>query len=1202
MAGWQDDAIVAGPGAKQPWESDPITQVKQPRKAEGVLDALQAGYQGSATGLAVRRQLPDVVLDPSHAKWYEKLAAGASQMGAELPEMVVGGVGGAAAGTAVAGPVGGIVGGGAGAFAVPTAIRESLMQAYSKGDVKGAGDFLNRAAIVLKATAKDALVGGATMGAGGLASRTVGKAIAPAIGETVGTGTARAAITGAQTTAELGTMVVTPALLDGKLPEPEDFANAAILLAGVHGAGRVASRIRSIYAKTGVPPEQVVADAKADPSIVTDLTRETATMKNGQTFSIEMSKEGPAREADRQEVFNINTPPKEGDFTLFAKNEKGEIIGHLDLQVEKGSMEAVPRDVQVHDSYKRQGVASALYEQAARMGYDVKESDLQTAAGKALRESLSKRQGQDRFARPLEDDPFSLDFTKVPSAYKMEAQAETGRSIVPGVKAADVAHSPFAEVPQAPGEPSRPTHINYDRVNTTDDVKAAMARLSEVYEADIQTQRRGTVSWEETSHEAGRILADTLGGVDTKLIMPREPGTPAGAAEILARKQLTIGAAEDMASKARDFLQKGTNASAEDAAAFLASIERAALIQSEFLGARAEAGRALNILKETRQTAERAQQIQDVLKSYGKSPVELAKMLKEIDNPAGAMKFAEKMTKAGTWEKIVEAWKAGLVSGIVTQQANIIGNTTMMAVRPVVDFAASAAGLLRSSPDRVTLAEPFARIMGDIHGTLDGLKVAGAVLRHGDIGLKSEQFRKAIPGKTGEVVRLPFRILSAQDALFRTMNERGEAWAQAARKASSEGLTIGTREWNERAAHWAQNPDTKMQAAISAAGDRMTFNTPLGEKGQAAQQFIRAWHLEWVAPFVRTPGNILKELVRMTPTAPLVKEWRQSIEKGGAEADKAVAEVIVGSSIASAVMSLAFAGKISGAGDPDPEKKRVKIAAGWQPYSVKIGDKWYSYQRLQPIGTLFGLAADTAEVWNHTNDTESDKVPKMLSIAFANSVTNQTFLQGLTNMVGVMSEPDRKGPRFFQSLAGSVVPGALSQSAQVQDPFQREINTMLDAIKNRVPGLRQSLLPARDPFGEPIANKERAWFASPITATKETEDKVRAEAARLNLAVDKAPKSVQLPAGRDRKLGEVKLTPEQRDVFADVAGHTAYLAMEPLVNSATWDSMPDMVKKRAFDVAFERARKMGRAEALPLDQRQKEAERIAEEIARRLGQ
>jgi hypothetical protein len=173
-------------------------------------------------------------------------------------------------------------------------------------------------------------------------------------------------------------------------------------------------------------------------------------------------------------------------------------------------------------------------------------------------------------------------------------------------------------------------------------VKAAMSRMSEVYESQIQQQRRGTVSWEETSHEAGKMLADSLGGIDTKLIMPREPGTPAGAAEILARKQLTIGAAEDMATKARDFLQKGTEASPEDTAAFLASIDRAAMIQSEFLGARAEAGRALNILKETAVAADRAKQIQDVLQRFNKSPVELAKMLQEIDNPAGALKFARK--------------------------------------------------------------------------------------------------------------------------------------------------------------------------------------------------------------------------------------------------------------------------------------------------------------------------------------------------------------------------------------------------------------------------------------------------------------------------------------------------------------------------------------------------------------------------------
>jgi hypothetical protein len=136
--------------------------------------------------------------------------------------------------------------------------------------------------------------------------------------------------------------------------------------------------------------------------------------------------------------------------------------------------------------------------------------------------------------------------------------------------------------------------------------------------SDIQTQRRGTVSWEETSAEAERIISDTLGGVDTTLIRPRDPGTPAGAAELLARKQMVIGAAEDLATRAKDYARDARRgAHARGHRAFLASIERTAMIQSEFLGARAEAGRALNILKNTARDADRAKAIQRVIDMYG---------------------------------------------------------------------------------------------------------------------------------------------------------------------------------------------------------------------------------------------------------------------------------------------------------------------------------------------------------------------------------------------------------------------------------------------------------------------------------------------------------------------------------------------------------------------------------------------------------
>jgi len=83
---------------------------------------------------------------------------------------------------------------------------------------------------------------------------------------------------------------------------------------------------------------------------------------------------------------------------------------------------------------------------------------------------------------------------------------------------------------------------------------------------------------------------------------------------------------------------------------------------------------------------------------------------------------------------------------------------------------------------------------------------------------------------------------------------------------------------------------------------------------------------------------------------------------------------------------------------------------------------------------------------------------------------------------------------------------------------------------------------------------------SPITASQESGDKVRTEAARLGVGVSDAMRQIQLPAGCDRKLDEVELTPEQRDVFRDVSGHLAHEVLAPIVNGPAWDALPDPVK------------------------------------------
>lgn len=1075
--GWEDSPIIQAAPKREAWEDSPVVfQAAGPRQASGVVDAIQAGYQGSATGLAVRGKLPDVQLDPQHSTWYERLATGATQLAAEFPMMVAGGVGGGAAG-APAGPVGALLGGGAGAFALPAAIRESYMQAYTKGEITGSADFLNRASIVLKKTGKEAIVGAATAGAGKLAGLGA---------EAAGLG---AKATGASVLgAEGSALVVTPAALEGRLPEPQDFADAAILLVGLKGVGAAKTKLTEIYSKTGKTPMEVMADAKRDPTIVEDLSKPLGETKPGEQLN------------------------------LFAEGD-------------------------------------------------------------------------------------------LPRAYQDMARQENARNAVPdpSPQAKQFIEKPFAEVPQLPGEPILDTHVNYNYLNTPADVQGAMSRISGLYEAKVKEATRGEVPWEQTYAEARQMFEKTTGEKAPELALGNNDYAKLSA-DLYARKQLLISGAEQLmvAQKAYSEARDAGLATPQMKLELLAQIDRVAQAQAAVRGSQAEVGRALNILKSTNRDKAYYDELTGIIdgrfgvegKKIGDANFDtMVDMMGRLGSPGEALKFAEKAAKATTWQKVVEAWKAGLVSGPVTQVANILGNSTFMATRPLVDAVAVAVGGIRRNPEAMSAAEPLARVVGNIHGTIDGAKAALAVIKTGEgLSAKSESHRKAIEGSLGEVIRTPFRLLSAADAFFRVTNERGEAYSLATRQAVQEGYNPATREFRERVAEIATNPTDKMAEQISAAGDRFTFNMPLGEKGRAIQSTITKLHLEWAIPFVQTPANVAKEMLRLTPAAPVIKEWRDAIAKGGPEADKAVAEMVIGTAVGTAVFSFALSGNISGQGDPDPKKRAVQMASGWQPYSIKVGDTWYSYQRLQPVGTLVGMAADAAAVWDHMGPEESDKIPKILSTAFANAITNQTFLQGVTNLINAISDPQRFGPRFVQNFAGSMIPAIVGQTAQMMDPYQREVYSVLDAVQARIPGLSQDLNPKRDAYGEPVAAKDRLGEITPITRSTTSTDKVRTEAARLGVGVAKAPDHIELPAGRDPKLGKVELTPAQRDVFADKAGHMAHQILTQIVNSPSWETMPDMAQRIAMEKVFEASRKIGKAAAVPPEQIQKEAQRIAKEL------
>jgi hypothetical protein len=1225
-----DAAAVAAP-AQQALATRPSPKT--------LTEAISTGWGWSTTGLAAEMTRPDHQGRlPATAITPETpfpLAAASTVVGAlaDLPSFVTG----MAAGGGPASPITAVAGG----MGLTSGLRKVFIDALTNNEIDTKQEFAQRTAATMWETAKGWITGAATAGAGALASKALATSPLPG-----------AVNSGLSTAAELTAMTEVSARLEGHAPEPRDFALAAVTLGvikAVAPAWTAMKPITGVYEKTGVMPEQLLKDALAGdkgvwqdtldgrvpdaykdrveqpPSAPTQAQKIDALVT---AFKIPIEKTSGNPEYDRASGAVYMTDLPDAEFLAKYGATKEDVtlheLGHALLnkwdmtgEIKGPDYAALRAELRaVRQEFK----GGALEIATDKMRRHFNKSQELLADGLAVWvKDPSKRANMPEFSKlfssRLGDIERALATAKVPEStpapIEKPAPAEKRvPTLTPEQQAQARAfmEHPFAEVPQAPNEPSRPTHLNYNYAQTTTEVKQSLAQLSTIYEEQIKTRQQSPRGWAKSQEDAGKVLSDLLQTdpeTATKFLKGETPG-PSTTAQILARKELVLTATEDLMRARAGLLAKGDAATPEDLAGFMARVEQVATIQSGFLGQRADVGRALNALKSTQRQAERAQALLDTINSYGGEAgvKDLVKHLGEFDNPAQVVGFAKAATKATTREMLVEAWKAGLVSGLRTNEVNFLSTAMFTALKLPTEAIAAARGLARTSGERVEMAEIPARAVGMLAGVRDGLKLAGAILRTGDqaTGAKTETFQAKIPGALGEVVRLPFRPLAASDALLRTINERGELYALATRQAVTEGLSLRDDAFMARINELVASPTPAMTEQVQLEGARRTLTTPLGPGGQAFQRAVKEWGLEWVFPFTTTPGNIFKETARHMPgVSKLVREWSADYDAGGIKKDRAMAEVMVGSAIMAAVFAAAQEGGITGGGQPDPRRRATDRAAGWKPYAVKINGQYYDgYLRMAPVGPLIGLTVDMQEFWGYMTHGERDQWARMLAFAFANNATNQSFFTGATNMVNVLQDPSRYGQNYFESLAGSIVPSLIGQTAADMDPYVRQIQGMRDAIQARIPGWREGLMPQRDLFGQPIPSPERLWTGSPFTVSAASTDKVRTEASRVGFASPVIPKSVDVVPGM--KLGAtdtVQLTPEQRDVFNSQSGQLAHAVLEKEVASPGWDGMPLIIKRQLFEKAFKLSRDYAQTQLL-LRQDPAVTQTAVQELQRRL--
>jgi hypothetical protein len=728
--------------------------------------------------------------------------------------------------------------------------------------------------------------------------------------------------------------------------------------------------------------------------------------------------------------------------------------------------------------------------------------------------------------------------------------------------------------------------FNLDRIDTPEDVKQLVDGFSSVFEKEHTAAKHGVQSFDQTKE-----LAEELGS-GTETLKQMFQGTDNLAARVLAHRALLTASAEKVSSLAK----LAMTGDADAILALRKHVALHASIQAQMKGVQTEIARALGQFRITAKSVDLAvNERNELIEAMGghRSNVEFAQKLADISDPKKLNAVVRGTAMARTKDALFEGWINGLLSGPATHVVNMVGNS-LTAVNSVAErLTASMVGkVLLTGPDAIPMGEATAQLFGMTEGLMDAVRItdeglqairrgAGQVVK-GDLKgaretiasneaefggmwqaagkdmpqLDSAAFAtKELRGDSitaqnfdldpnsmlgafadglGALVRLPGRALTTSDELFKTIHYRGELKAQAYRMARAEGLEGD--ELFKRIGALVEDPTPALRAQAMNAAREGTFTTPLGSKGASLQNLVQnVPGARYLMPFVRTPINLMKFVGVRTPGLNMLAESvRTEFKAGGVRRDIMVAKTMMGGSLYALGGMLAANGVITGGGEKDQSAERL---GGIQPYSVKFGDKYYAINRFDPFGAFFGIAADMSDISGHIGSDESDNLAAMATLAISRNLVSKSYLSGLVEFLDtVNSGSEQKWERFVQRQASTFIPFSAGSNAvrREVDPEVKEIWSVIDAVKAKIPGFSKDVPPLVNIFGEDVHYKGGLGpdIASPIYTSEKSTEPAAAEIARLNLDLRNPPRTI---AGGSGAPG-IDLSPQQYHRYMKLIG------------------------------------------------------------------
>lgn len=725
---------------------------------------------------------------------------------------------------------------------------------------------------------------------------------------------------------------------------------------------------------------------------------------------------------------------------------------------------------------------------------------------------------------------------------------------------------------------------------------------------------------EEITHAATQQLGDLLGMSSrklTKAILGRKRGAGidvegAGMAEtMLAARNLMVSEMRKLDSLA-EIAKTGSDS---QAMAFRYQLELVANLQRNIKGAQTEIARTLGAMriqatgvpKDPALAAEFAARsdmdLTTMLGDYGGA--DNVRLMADYYSRTGAAHKKGAFIKGATKVRVVgdalyEVWQHALLTNPVSQVKNILGNILTMFISNTETAGAAVVGTVRRAAGGeggVTFSDLGAKLFGQTMSFMTALKYAGQSFATGKSVIPGTKIdsaqgagRQHVQAFSGEAFgatgamgtaidvlgnvatggRVAFRALEFGDTFFKVLAAQGKTWEQAMSAGQARGLKGD--DLSDFIADFVNDPPVYAMERAAAEAKYVTLQTELDGSGKGFKAMQSIPGMRWMVPFLKTPYNSFKwSFVDRTPLGAFWGDTNRMINAGGREKDEAIARILLGSSMATAATALTWGGMITGGGPVSREERATNIRLGIQKYSIKVGDKYYSYAGTEPFASIIGIWADVGEIFASGHLTTEKDQGELFAAALAGTaynMTNKSFMQGFATLIEATSDPGRYSKGMVNNLLRSLVPRLASQIERVDDPVIREARDYIDEIKAQIPGLSKDLLPRVDLWGRdammgiPTAGggSNLAWgsdYVSPIFISQYTPNPVDLELKRMGIKLQ-PPVDSLLMTGMEEPM---QLTDEERYWYQQTAGKTAFKRLTDFVKTSGYKQMKEESEK-----------------------------------------